>query len=212
MLVTAIAIVSAVVLAQNDDAGDEPAPHRRDGAAVRLEVRVSGRRAVTSGMLVLPVDQPVELTLRALDVIHSFWVPEIGQKQDAVPGIETTLVITPNAARRRTRSSAPSSAGSATRSCARRCDVVAQARVRDVPRGSAAAGGAGDDDAGEAVFTTAGCGGCHAFEPAGADGEGRARPRKLAAAAEAAGSRSRSSSASRSSTRTRTSRRATSRT
>ena len=44
----------------------------------------------------LPVNEPVKLTLRSLDVIHSFWVPEFGQKSDAVPGIETTLVITPN--------------------------------------------------------------------------------------------------------------------
>ena len=37
----------------------------------------------------------VELSLRALDVIHSFWVPEFRQKQDAVPGIVTHLPITP---------------------------------------------------------------------------------------------------------------------
>ena len=37
----------------------------------------------------------VELNLRALDVIHSFWVPEFRQKQDAVPGIATHLPITP---------------------------------------------------------------------------------------------------------------------
>src|SRR5262249_8436129 len=30
------------------------------------------------------------------DVIHSFWVPEMEQKQDAVPGQLNTLVITPN--------------------------------------------------------------------------------------------------------------------
>ena len=29
------------------------------------------------------------------DVIHSFWVPEFRQKQDAVPGIVTHLPITP---------------------------------------------------------------------------------------------------------------------
>ena len=29
------------------------------------------------------------------DVIHSFWVPQFGQKQDVVPGITTRLVITP---------------------------------------------------------------------------------------------------------------------
>ena len=57
---------------------------------------IPARAKVTSGQLVLPVDQPVKLTLHSVDVIHSFWVPEFGQKSDAVPGIETTLVITPN--------------------------------------------------------------------------------------------------------------------
>ena len=28
-------------------------------------------------------------------MIHSFWVPEFGQKQDALPGQDTKLVITP---------------------------------------------------------------------------------------------------------------------
>ncbi|MGG7377408.1 hypothetical protein ACQ7B2_00940, partial [Escherichia coli] len=28
--------------------------------------------------------------------IHSFWVPEFGQKQDTVPGLTTSLVITPD--------------------------------------------------------------------------------------------------------------------
>ena len=49
-----------------------------------------------STRLVLPLDRPVELTLRANDVIHSFWIPDMGQKQDAVPGISTRLVITPD--------------------------------------------------------------------------------------------------------------------
>ena len=29
-------------------------------------------------------------------MIHSFWVPEFSQKEDTVPGIMTTLHITPN--------------------------------------------------------------------------------------------------------------------
>jgi cytochrome c oxidase subunit 2 len=33
--------------------------------------------------------------MRSLDVIHSFWVPEFGQKMDAVPGIVTTINVTP---------------------------------------------------------------------------------------------------------------------
>ena len=37
----------------------------------------------------------MQLQLQSTDVIHSFWVPEFGQKQDAVPGLLTKLVITP---------------------------------------------------------------------------------------------------------------------
>ena len=50
---------------------------------------------ITSSELHLPVNQPVLLKLNALDVVHSFWVPEFRVKQDAVPGIETVLRITP---------------------------------------------------------------------------------------------------------------------
>ena len=38
-------------------------------------------------MLVLPVDTKVRFVLTADDVIHSWWVPALGWKQDAVPGI-----------------------------------------------------------------------------------------------------------------------------
>jgi cytochrome c oxidase subunit 2 len=44
---------------------------------------------------VLPVGQEARFTMTAVDVIHSFWVPNFGQKQDAVPGIETTILVTP---------------------------------------------------------------------------------------------------------------------
>lgn len=36
--------------------------------------------------LVLPVDRKVRLLLTSDDVIHSWWVPELGVKQDAIPG------------------------------------------------------------------------------------------------------------------------------
>ncbi len=35
------------------------------------------------------------LTLTSRDVLHSFWVPQFRQKQDAVPGLPTEIVITP---------------------------------------------------------------------------------------------------------------------
>lgn len=35
------------------------------------------------------------MTIESLDVLHSFWVPQFFQKQDAVPGLPTKLTITP---------------------------------------------------------------------------------------------------------------------
>ncbi len=55
----------------------------------------SGGRQIVSSMLYLPVDRPVVFKLRSLDVIHSFFVPEFSEKLDAVPGITTTLRVTP---------------------------------------------------------------------------------------------------------------------
>jgi len=40
----------------------------------------------TVGTLVVPVDTYVRLRLSSPDVIHSFWVPNLGPKIDAVPG------------------------------------------------------------------------------------------------------------------------------
>ena len=93
VLVTFIAVISAIVIAQNERTSEGD-----------LEIGVTAQQfawsfeypnGFRSGMLRLPVDQTVVLRLTARDVIHSFFVPEFGQKQDAVPGIETSLVITP---------------------------------------------------------------------------------------------------------------------
>jgi cytochrome c oxidase subunit 2 len=53
-------------------------------------------QAVTSRELHIPVDRQVEFRLHALDVIHSFWVPEWRIKKDAVPGITTRAFVTPD--------------------------------------------------------------------------------------------------------------------
>jgi cytochrome c oxidase subunit II len=41
----------------------------------------------------LPVGEPVELILRADDVIHSFWVPNLAGKTDMIPGRVNRMVI-----------------------------------------------------------------------------------------------------------------------
>jgi cytochrome c oxidase subunit II len=54
------------------------------------------RERVRSTDLLLPRDRPVEFRIRTRDVIHSFWVPEFRLKSDAVPGLTTTVRLTPN--------------------------------------------------------------------------------------------------------------------
>lgn len=41
--------------------------------------------------LVLPTDRKIRLLITAKDVIHAWWVPELGQKKDAIPGFINEL-------------------------------------------------------------------------------------------------------------------------
>jgi cytochrome c oxidase subunit 2 len=50
----------------------------------------------SQGELHVPVNRQIEFKMHALDVIHSFWVPEWRIKKDNVPGITTTAVVTPD--------------------------------------------------------------------------------------------------------------------
>jgi cytochrome c oxidase subunit II len=52
--------------------------------------------AYSEGELHVPVDRQVQFKMHALDVIHSFWVPEWRIKKDNVPGITTTAIVTPD--------------------------------------------------------------------------------------------------------------------
>ena len=94
ILVIALGTVSAVVLSRNAE--------EKEGA---LEVRALGQQFAwtfeypelgdfVTGELVLPVGRQAQFTMESVDVIHSFWVPNLGQKMDAVPGIETEIFVT----------------------------------------------------------------------------------------------------------------------
>jgi cytochrome c oxidase subunit II len=105
VIVLAGAIYSWVIL---DDI-EEIAP-----ASERLEVNVTAQQyawtfdypseGVTSTELHVPVGTQLDLTLTALDVLHSFWVPEWRIKRDLVPkgggssgdDIDDTVQVTPN--------------------------------------------------------------------------------------------------------------------
>ncbi len=71
-----------------------------------IRIRVTGRQwwwdveyrdslpsrwATTANEIHVPVGRPVVLQLRASDVIHSFWVPNLGVKRDMIPGQETSI-------------------------------------------------------------------------------------------------------------------------
>src|SRR5260221_1780910 len=51
---------------------------------------------VSGTTLELPVGRPVLFTIHSIDVQHSFWVPSLGIKQDAVPGETTHISATPS--------------------------------------------------------------------------------------------------------------------
>jgi cytochrome c oxidase subunit 2 len=52
--------------------------------------------AFSEGELHVPLGRQVHFKMHALDVIHSFWVPEWRIKKDNVPGITTTAIVTPD--------------------------------------------------------------------------------------------------------------------
>jgi cytochrome c oxidase subunit II len=55
----------------------------------------NGPFAETVDELHLPVDARVDIHVQTSDVIHSFWVPSLGGKVDAIPGRTNTLRLQP---------------------------------------------------------------------------------------------------------------------
>lgn len=46
----------------------------------------NGNRRVSDNTLHIPAGRPIDVRVTSVDVIHSFWVPRLGGKIDAVPG------------------------------------------------------------------------------------------------------------------------------
>ncbi len=96
LLVTAIGIASAIVLSRDDALGKNVLHVNVTAQQFVWSFSYPSAKNLTSATLVLPKGRSVLLTFTSKDVIHSFWVPEFGQKQDTVPGIHPTLHITPD--------------------------------------------------------------------------------------------------------------------
>jgi cytochrome c oxidase subunit 2 len=182
MILVALCSYSYVVLADIEEAD-----------ARALNVRVVGEqftwtfyykdadgKDVASPQLYVPRGRQVSFTVQSRDVIHDFWVPAFRLKIDAVPGIDTHLRVTPK------------TIGQYPVVCAELCglghavmrqtahvvepadfDQWLEDRAAGAEEGGEpddeAGGGAGAPD-GKAVFTDAGCGGCHELADAGTTG------------------------------------------
>jgi cytochrome c oxidase subunit II len=173
IMVTALAIYGWITL------DDLEAKQRNE-----MVVKVTGQQftwsfeypseKLSSRELVLPVDRPIEFRIQTKDVIHSFWVPQFRLKSDAVPGLTTTIRLTPD------------KPGRYEVVCAELCGIghsTMRQFVRVLPaaafdtwvqkqKQAAAGGGGGGGQAaapsGEELFSSAGCAGCHTLKAAGA--------------------------------------------
>ena len=115
-----------------------------------------GGRVETANELHLPVDSTIEFVLTSTDVIHSFWIPALGGKMDAIPGRTNVLRLE------------PTKPGVYRGVCAEFCGpshalmafpvTVHEAADFD---GWLAAEAMPADPAGSEAFVAAGCGACH---------------------------------------------------
>jgi cytochrome c oxidase subunit II len=98
MLIVALCTYAYTVLRSNEDSKSNEMTVNVTARQFAFEFSypTSDGKQVVSPILYLPEGRPVVFKLRALDVIHSFFVPNFSEKLDAVPGITTTLRVTPN--------------------------------------------------------------------------------------------------------------------
>ena len=162
------------IVASRQEAALEPIRFevRRDEAAGLWYAMDTGELGiVTANELHVPVGRTASLTLSSADVIHSFWVPELGGKRDLNPAGENRLWFT------------PTETGEFYGQCAEFCGTShANMRLRVFVDDSAgfddwaAAMGrpAPPDSAGAMTFLISGCAACHAIS--GTPAQGRVGP------------------------------------
>jgi cytochrome c oxidase subunit II len=137
------------------------------------EIRYPGTAAVTANELHIPARTPVRVEVRTADVVHSFWVPELNRKIDAIPGRTNAVELDADAS------------GTYRGQCAEFCgvqhthmglEVFAQPRAEferwladqakpAAPPASAAA------RRGQNVFTTGPCQSCHTIRGTSSGGD-----------------------------------------
>lgn len=113
----------------------------------------------TANELRLSIGERVAFSLKAADVIHSFWIPVLGGKMDMIPGRTNTLSLL------------PTKAGVFRAPCAEFCGtshtlmafsvIVMEQADYAAWRSAQAVGNRAGGGEGEQLFTRHGCAGCH---------------------------------------------------
>ncbi len=76
----------------------EPAPGAKpdiiiSGAQWWWDVRYPQEGIITANEIHVPAGKPVTVQLDSYDVIHTFWLPDVGRKQQMIPGHHNTIVF-----------------------------------------------------------------------------------------------------------------------
>lgn len=138
----------------------------------RVRYLTGGNRIIErANEIRIPVGQPVVFSLRAADVIHSFWIPSLAGKVDMIPGRTTSLRL------------AADRPGIYRGICAEYCGGAHAFMALDViamPKDGFANWWRSAESAtlpflaqhprGRELFEAAGCGGCHAIDGIAAAG------------------------------------------
>ena len=189
VIVAVFAVWGAVVLDDNEANAKGSREITVIGSSFNFEYRYdSDGRFTRNDGLYVPVDEPLTLHMitplyqpggsKRLEVVHSWWVPEWGVKQDATPGVSgervgTTWVTPTRIGTYEVQCTELCGAGHGTM-VFRNIHVLSKAAfatwLAKAKQEAAAAKQAAQANPGEAVFNSAGCGGCHAFTPAKSSG------------------------------------------
>lgn len=181
VLVTAIAIVSGIVLSRNDAQASNTLHINVTTQQFTWTFSYPDANNATSPDLILPDNRSVELDMRSLDVIHAFFVPQFRLNQDIVPGMVTHLHVTPD--RVGTYPLICNELCGLGHSTMRSQAVVLPAAQFDkwfaqqkkaaapAPTTTTTAGTGGPQGSGLAVFNSQPCATCHTLSAAGATGK-----------------------------------------
>jgi len=80
-----------------DDGAFRVSAHARQWVWEFTQPGPDGAPIVTQDILYIPAGRPFDIEITSGDVIHSFWVPQLGGKMDAVPGHTNVARLTADA-------------------------------------------------------------------------------------------------------------------